>query len=260
MEKKEPDELRGKEDKDYGFPFVEVKPLSAVETVKSQPVQAHLPNLGSADSESEKIAVASGANPIQIEKRPSKKRNNTPLLITLVMMLVLILAAMAYFLYYSPSEVSVRDQALRSETPQALQPIQLEPEPAADEDMEEVQEDEVVLTQEEEKPIITESVASGVTQPAAKSSSTSGKLQLVESKGEKATYHLIVASLPNERIAREEAQVFLNAGKDVWVLFPIGETKNYRLSVGNFGSFKSASEALPHAKIEFGESTWILKY
>lgn len=260
MEENELDALQSKEDKDYGFPFVEVKPLSAVENTKSEPSHVLLPEEKSQEVERDILLPAIDSNPIHIDRKPSKKRNNTPLLITLVMMLAVILAAMAYFLYYSPAEESISDQALLSETPSESQPILVEPEPAVSEDIEEVEEDEVILTQEEEKPAIPETVAPAVIQPATAPSGTPGKLQLVESKGEKSSYHLIVASLPNERIAKEEAQVFLNAGKDVWVLFPIGDTKNYRLSVGNFGSFKSASEALPQAKIEFGESTWILKF
>lgn len=256
MEEQEQEALRRKEDKDYGFPFVEVKPLAVAESTKPESVQHIEATVDEDIAEVVPTVPGSLSNPIHFEKKPNKKRNQTPLLITLVFMLAVILAAMAYFLYYSPAEEPKKEIAVTQEPE-----VSLETAPTIEE---EVTPDTVVV----EQPITAEvtletpkeATDTPVIQAAPRVVGKTGQLYPVESKGEKATYHLIVASLPNERIAKEEAQAYLDRGRDVWMIFPSGDTKNYRLSVGTFGSFKSASEALPQAKIDFGESTWILKY
>jgi hypothetical protein len=253
MEENEQEALRRKEDKDYGFPFVEAKPLAAPEP--SRPIVTHNVGEKSSDTaaEAELFSTGSFSDPIALGKKVGKKRSQTPLLITLVVLLVSILAAMAYFLYFSTGEQPTAQQTIS-------QPIEVVPEPIVPQistdtvAMElQIEEQQVSEPQNEAQPPLS-------TQPTQSPSGELGQLYLVESKGEKAAYHLIVASLPNERVAREEAQVFLNNGRDIWMIFPSGDTKNYRLSVGTFGSFKSASDALPQAKIDFGGSTWILKY
>lgn len=255
MEEKEQEALRRQEDKDYGFPFVDVRPLSSTENQKSEPAQSVDPVAESATIEPETSVPGSLSNPIHFERKETQKRNQTPLLITLVFMLAVILAAMAYFLYFTPAEETVKEVA-ETPQPEAMQ----EAEPVVDEVAADTVELEVPLTLEKEEEPVKEAAAPPVTQTQPAPTGAIGQLHLVESKGERPIYHLIVASLPNERIAREESQVFLNSGRDVWMIFPVGDTKNFRLSVGSFGSFKSASEALPQAKNDFGESTWILKY
>lgn len=255
MEENEQEALRRQEDKDYGFPFVDVRPLSSTENQKSEPSQSADPVAESATIEPETSVPGSLSNPIHFERKETQKRNQTPLLITLVFMLAVILAAMAYFLYYIPAEETVKE-VTETQKPEAMQ----EAEPVVDEVAADTVVLEVPLTLENEEEPVKEADAAPVTQTQPAPTGAVGQLHLVESKGERPIYHLIVASLPNERIAREEAQVFLNSGRDVWMIFPVGDTKNFRLSVGSFGSFKSASEALPQAKNDFGESTWILKY
>lgn len=256
MEEREQEALRGKEDKDYGFPFVEVKPLASAESQRSNPSQPL--NADPEDStrpEKDTTVPGSLSNPIHFERNEIRKRNQTPLLVTLVFMLAVILAVMAYFLYYSPpSESSIK------ETTAMLPETSPEPEPVVEETQSDSIAEELPSTPVEVEEALPEATVPPTVQSNTLPSGAIGKLHLVEAKGERATYHLIIASLPNERIAKAEAQVILDKGRDVWMIFPTGDTKNYRLSVGSFGSFKSASEALPQAKNDHGESTWILKY
>ena len=238
-------------DKDYGFPFVKAEPLknSPHHEVSGQP--ENIKEKGSLQSES---LAESGTVPTTIkfgssEKLGNKKKSQAPLLLSLVFLIIIILASMAYFLYYLP---------LQSELPET---------PAIVEDkLEEPQiRPEVII----EVPVESDNDSIGaevMETPAAEvqtptiASPSGGNLLILNAKEDVRSYHLVVASLPNERIAREEAQVFLDKGKDIWLIFPSGDTRNYRLSVGKYSSFKTASEALAAAKADYNESTWILKY
>ena len=239
-------------DKDYGFPFVKVEPL-----------QTSLQNETSVQSEDEKEKETvqketlnepvSKPAAIKFESRETperKKKSQVPLLFSLVLLIVIVLASMAYFLYYLPNqkeETAIADIAEeKTDEPQNLPEIvEIEEAVASKQDS--------VVTE------VVETVPAEVPAPTFAASS-GGNLIILKTKESASYYHLVVASLPNEKIAREEAQVLLDKGKDIWLIFPSGDTKNYRLSVGKYSSFKSATDDLAAAKADINESTWILKY
>lgn len=247
---KDPENNPNSENKDYGFPFVKVEPLQ---------IPSQNETFSPSEEEKDKVAVLKEtfdspvAGPASIpyisQEKPEKEKKRLPLLLSLVVLILVVLALMAYFLYYIPGQkgknetVEVPEEKI--EATQEVPQIEIEkiPEPVQD-----TLSAEVVETPPAVVPEPTNSAVSG------------GKLNLVNAKEEVTYYHLVVASLPNERIAREEAKVFLDNGKDIWLIFPSGDTRNYRLSVGKYNSFKAATEALATAKADFNESTWILKY
>jgi len=248
--KKDPENTPNSDDKDYGFPFVKVEPFQ-------NPLQNETFALSDEDKEkgsvpketSESSVVPPAAIQHKSKEKPKKEKNRVPLLLSLVVLILVVLASMAYFLYYSPGQNGKTETAEvteeKIETPQVEPQIEIENLPESVPDSLPA---EVVETPPAVVPAPTTPTSSG------------GKLIVLNAKEDVSYYQLVVASLPNERIAREEAQVFLEKGKDIWLIFPSGDTKNYRLSVGKYSSFKAAAEALASAKADFNESTWILKY
>ncbi|MCR9015607.1 SPOR domain-containing protein [Aquiflexum gelatinilyticum] len=238
-------------DKDYGFPFVKVEPLQNTST---QEVSQQSEDIKESEFKKNEILEqqVSGTNDLKFDapKIPeSKKKNSAPLLFGLVLLILIVLASMAYFLYYEPIQSNLEEKGEMVENKVAEPQLQQADE--IDEPVETV--NDSIVSEVEEVPALV------VTEPATTSSAT-GKLNILTVKEEITYYHLIVASLPNEKIAREEAQIFLDKGKEIWLIFPYEDTKNYRLSVGKYSSFKSATDALAGAKADFNESTWILKY
>jgi uncharacterized protein (UPF0333 family) len=249
---KDPENNANSAEKDYGFPFVKVEPLSS-------PLQNE-PSVQPKDEKArmvEQINIVdipvSDPTSIKFESKiipESRKKSQVPLLFSLVFLIVIVLASMAYFLYYLPSQEEKSLTAeiidMKTEEPQILP-----------ETLETGNESESILDS-----LTTEAGESMTIQSEIPNTgfASLGTLIVLDGKEAVSSYHLVVASLPNERIAREEAQVFLDNGKDIYLIFPTGDTRNYRLSVGKYSSFKAASEALPTAKADFNESTWILKY
>jgi cytoskeletal protein RodZ len=235
-------------DKDFGFPFVEVKPLEAKKKAltKKEDLSKPLPL--------DDKPIDFGKTEKSIERPFStidkKKQRQIPLGISLVFLIVLILVAMAYFFYIAPEQENIADNVSpTSEVSQEQNSPVLE-----DNTTEEgVEPSEVENEIRETEP----SVPPAETTPDA---DPLGNLQLVENKGEIASYYIIAGSLPNKRLANEEVQQFRDKGVHVWLISPQGNTRNYRLSVGRYDTFQSATQALESAKEEFGESLWILKY
>lgn len=240
------------DDKDFGFPFAKVEPLdnpSHIEVNSTLVEENHKVVLESKETSAEP-KINRVLIPFEPKEKPEEiKKNRISFLLTLVILILVVMSSMAYFLYYLPNQKELAETIPvtvdKKELPQMTPEIKVV----------EVPESEVDSLSIE----LTETTPS-VSPTAPSVTSSGGNLIVVNTKEDISYYHLVIGSLPNERIAREEAQVFLENGKDIWLIFPSGDTKNYRLSVGKYSSFKAAAEALATAKADFNESTWILKY
>jgi len=88
----------------------------------------------------------------------------------------------------------------------------------------------------------------------------SGNLIRIESKAERPQYFIIVGSLPNEKLAIEEASQYFERSPEIYLISPEEGSRNYRLGLSKFGSFKPAADELARIKSQYTEELWILKY
>ena len=91
-------------------------------------------------------------------------------------------------------------------------------------------------------------------------SKQSGTLVLIESKKERPQYFIVVGSLPSESLAVKEAALYYDRAPTLFLIYPYDDVTNYRLAIGAFGSFSSATAELERAKGLYTEALWILKY
>jgi cytoskeletal protein RodZ len=241
------------EDKDYGFPFVEVTPLvSNVFSDKKGTVES---DTGSLITPEVEVPVTPqipkplvSSIKIKSDKKSSgRKKSQLPLLMSLVFLIVIILGAIAYFLYYLPES----EKLLQSSSPISSEEM------IAEEQVSDIFEES--YTEEEIDDSVSETVIDVPTVTPTVEAVT-GEIIVVDSRGEIPYYNVIIASSPNERIARTEAQKIIDKGRSVWIIFPFGNTNNYRISVGRYEDLESATKAMEVAKVELNESSWILKY
>lgn len=175
-----------------------------------------------------------------------------PLQFSLVMLILIILGAMAYFLYFLPEteptpSVSEVEEPVE-EVVEAEMPFETVEEPL-------VAFEEEDLAEEEIEQIVEEPQSTAVV-----SAQTSGRVFQVRERSTPEQYHIIIASMPTEQVAKDRAEDLVKANRDVWIIYPYGEISNYRLSIGKYPAFADASQALENLKAEFGASIWILKY
>lgn len=105
-------------------------------------------------------------------------------------------------------------------------------------------------------PNISKPVETGTTI----ANTASGNLIRIESKAERPQYFIIVGSLPNEKLAIEEASQYFGRSAEIYLISPYDGGRNYRLALSKFGSFKAAAEKLEEIKSQYTEELWILKY
>ncbi|MEN2283450.1 hypothetical protein AAGF08_14990 [Algoriphagus sp. SE2] len=82
----------------------------------------------------------------------------------------------------------------------------------------------------------------------------------VEGKSDRPQYFIVVGSLPNERMAIDESEQYLDRVSSIYMILPYEDVRNYRLAIGSFTSFRKASEELEAIKDQYTEALWILKY
>ncbi|MDN3203608.1 hypothetical protein [Algoriphagus sediminis] len=87
-----------------------------------------------------------------------------------------------------------------------------------------------------------------------------GELIRVETKPSPSQYFIIVGSLPNERLALNEASKYWDRNNELYLLSPTEDSENYRLAIGRFNGFTPANAELQRVKSEYTEALWILKY
>ncbi len=252
------------EDKDFGFPFVDVVPLeikakkefeTEIDPVEepsevSDVAAVQIPAISEAPKSKEVLAKKSEViSPKAIEikkqdrsivKQERKKNSKMPLYFSMTLLVLIMLGAMAYFLYYIP-EFEDKSQDIVATAPTEVEIIQdVEVEASDDMDVEE-------LTQEIEE--ISAPVASAVPQ-----------LKLVQSRETNPRYFIIVGSVISENFARREAEKYMNDGYDTWIVFPYNDIRNFRIAIGQFESLDAATPDWEAAKKVYGNEIWILKY
>jgi hypothetical protein len=229
--------LSPESDKDYGFPFVEVMLLQ-------QRVKPRVQKEEKGSSSIIKSSIEQKPLPRIQEEKAQRKTNHLPVLISMVLLLLVILGAMAYFLYYEPLyNVEV------ATTPIELTPVdEVEEETLQEPEIEDVEEVELVAPATAENPVVQEANVA------------KGQLLEMTERSRPPQYFIIVGSLPNVQIAKNEALKYQNSERDVYLIHPFGESRNYRLAIAKFADLQAATNALEKARGEFGESLWVLKY
>lgn len=251
------------EDQEYGFPFVEVVPLSlnsesiteefSIDKIEESELLAKVVEDIIEPAVVETLKAESvEIKPIEIKKTERtfqstavKKKSSGPLVMILTLLIVVVLGAMAYFLYYLPDGENgqqVANEEVKSSQNESVI-VNNELSTAGAE----------VLGEEVEKEVTTE-----VQEPEV--APTSAELILIRDREVKPYYYIVVSSMISESIARSEAEKLIEMDKNTWIIFPYEDVKNYRIAVGKFDNINTATEAWETAKGEFGDATWILKY
>jgi hypothetical protein len=226
------------------------KPAAKVGIEASTEVIHHEPSLGSKKvepKERQKVATETAA------KSPNHSKGLTYFLFTSILLL---LSVMAYFLYYDSNEhEDSLEQVQVSES--AAVTIEATPMPVITEESAESEIPESI------DPIVleTENLADASTPGRGQNGTLSrGVITEVISKEQSPRYFIVVGSVPNLIMAKEESEKYLAKGLDLWMILPNEDSKNVRLAIGKYSSFREASNALQPAKAQFSESVWILKY
>lgn len=262
--------------KDYGLPFAEITPLKPVQVSKenkNEPVKEEVNQKpGPVDEvirqEAERVPAENFPElkieperyapiPREVKEVPEKKSSNSWVWIA------------AFLTFIILGVIIFQIQKGRSDNPTENA---AEAESAVIENNQNQVVEELINTPAQEiqtpenQQNITDSISNQI-QPSQTpqtgttiESKQTGTLVRIESKKERPQYFIVVGSLPSEALAVEEAALYYDRAPTLFLILPYDEVTNYRLAIGAFGSFSSATAELERSKGLYTEALWILKY
>jgi hypothetical protein len=278
--------------KDYGLPFVEITPLRAksipvekeiippvpvqemIQPAESEaiipPVEETIPEpvelVHPADSPREPIQAlpqeekkpvtpvqTSGSNNVKEEKKSSAW------IWAVVFVGVGIIAVIVWQLLaqMNPEAAEAKStNTANSVVEKSSEPQLPAPESTTADQNQSVVNQDSIANSTNSNPNISKPVETGTTI----ANNATGNLIRIETKAERPQYFIIVGSLPNEKLAIEEASQYFGRTSEIYLISPEEGGRNYRLGLSKFGSFRTAAEELERVKSQYTEELWILKY
>jgi hypothetical protein len=280
--------------KDYGLPYVEVKPLKPevikdptsekeqfeetlvvpILSVEKKSVEkekvleptletkSQKTSVGDKDEEPDKLKEQTeeqvvGSVPKElVSTLPADKKKNSWVAIVLILA-VLIISVIAWQLMSQGNESQSENQVAQKETPiieKAAVQPTVENTPTEETQIIENQDSISKSNSSLEEPAETPQTGTTIDRTVTET------LIRVESKSDRPQYFIVVGSLPNERMALSESEQYMDRASSIYLILPYEDVKNYRLAIGSFTSFRKASEELETVKDQYTEALWILKY
>lgn len=286
MASKETENQQWSDPKDFGLPFVEVKPISKktelpTDQPKEKPVTKEKSKVKSIDPANGKQEVKeekqpeiqsakdAPVNPALLEngnkkpvssrpELPASKSTNTWAWIVIFLALAVVSVIVWQLMGGSTveSENTTESESVELEakevTPSQETTANLV---TADTSQNAINQDSIAVTQDSNLNI-SKPVESGTTI----ANTAPGSLIRIDSKGPKTRYFIIVSSLPNEKLALEVAGGFAKRSQELYLISPYENSPNYRVAIASFDSWNSASKEMARIKSEYTEDLWILNY
>ncbi len=265
--------------KDYGLPFVEIVPLPGKSISVAKEAKPNLKTEEKIEQESaqriisEPVELQSEAvvakseviesAPVSAEKPSSNQPKLTEKSTKWVGPVILIgLGIIAVIVWQLMAEMNSGPSKIETET--------FEETVAEKPEIGQVIEQESTPTEQNESPVNQDSIKvinnsnPNISKPAETGTTIAnigqGKLIRIESKAERPQYFIVVGSLPNETLAIEEANQYFSKSAEIYLISPEEGSRNYRLALSKFASFRLAAEELERIKSQYSEELWILKY
>lgn len=272
MTSKTSDNSQWTDPKDYGLPYVEITPLIPVPVPQEkkplkeevievpEPINAEIqpmPNPVGIEHKPENQPEKIHVEPIEKIAVPEKKSSNSWVWIVAILAIVIV----GVIIYQIQKE---------NNSGTSLNVVEEETSSIENNQNQAAEELKITPSQEIQTPENQEFIAdsTSIQIPPAQTPQTgttiesnqSGTLVRIESKKDRPQYFIVVGSLPSEAMAVKEASQYYDRAQTLYLILPYEDVKNYRLAIGAFGSFSSATAELESAKGRYSEALWILKY
>ena len=278
MSAKDSDKKQWSDPKDYGLPFVEITPLrpkalteevsSADESMPPVPTaEAIIPvlpvvselEIQPAQPVEESASIAGQPTKAPAASKQGEEEKSSSWVWAVILIGLGIVAMIVWQIMASTNTTEVVAPIQIPENP-VEQPVVITAELTADSTA--ADQNQPAENQDSIDPVVISNP--NIPKPAETgttiANTASGNLIRVESKTERPQYFIIVGSLPNEKLALEEATQYYGKSAELYLIAPHDGGRNYRLALSKFGSFKLASEKLEEIKSQYKEELWILKY
>jgi len=266
MSEKENRKQEWTDPKDFGFPFVELVPLTtntdphpsaslaasfstAKSEEKEQKLEIEPKSPGIKDNGQEKSKMTS-----------AKEKTSTLSWVWLVLVFAVALLGVIYW-QIRLEQKDVLAPGVTSDQSKTSSPVEDSQDPPEKERTPEAnppfdnQDSTLIVTQSSSQA--SQSVETGTT---IATKEERARVIRIESREDRARYFVVVASVPNESLAIKMVDEFSGKSSEIYLITPYESNQNYRIAVGKFDTWKNASAEAARIKSQFSEDLWILNY
>lgn len=270
--------------KDFGLPYVEVKPLNfkveeeekkvvspSIAEVSEEP-RSNTESISTPEIEPvlpEKVFEEAKPEPVLSEPSeekkaapskviPTPKKSNTWVWIVIVFFFAVVSVIVWQLMGAGQNAQPESTKSISETTPAITNPAVADPseEITPTEQGQDVVNQDSIAAINNSNPNISNPEESGTTI----ANTVSGNLIRIESKAEKVRYFIVVSSLPNEQLAKEVAAKFEGKTSELYLITPYESSPNYRVAIGKFDTWKAAADEVAQIKSQYSEDLWILNY
>jgi hypothetical protein len=270
---KDSDKKQWSDPKDYGLPYIEITPLKP-KAVEETPVIQEMSETPAVEQEMTPVAAAPQIEPSSLKHESTQQNNQESLKkvaaptqaeepkkssswVWAVLLIGLGIVAVIIWQITTNQQGSESGQAFEIVNSPTNETSVSASSPSTIADQNQPVENQGTIDSvSNSNPNISKPAETGTTIAAR----ASGNLIRIDSKGERPQYFIIVGSLPNEKLALEEANGYFGRSSELYLIAPYDGGRNYRLALYKFGSFNAAAEKLGEIKSQYTEELWILKY
>ena len=243
--------------KDYGLPYVEVKPLSSVKSSSKATDQA--PSIESPKTSSftdkDKKRETKTNRPADTSKTQTKseiKKVNTWVWVVLI---AIIAAVIIIIIQLNSNQESIDEKESMVASPLDTAALSIH-----FEDSFKLEKSNLDSLANHDSSGISDFNLTLTSTNSGTSIATNLKVKRAEQIEGKTRYYLVIGSFASEQ---ETARYIKNSGdkfSEYYLVYPFNKNQNYRLAIGSYSTWKEASAKLKEMKAQDSTGYWILNY
>ena len=243
--------------KDFGLPYVEVKPLSSVKSIPKAADQApsfDLPKTIPFAVEDKKVETNTSRGAVAsttAEKSEKKKVKKW----VWVVVIAIIAAITSIIIQLNSTQKPVSEQEILVAGPLDTAALSKH-----FEDSFKLAKSNLDSLAYQDSSGISDFELPSTATNSGTSIATNPKVKRVEQKEEKTRYYLVIGSFASEQ---ETARYIQNSGlefSEYYLVYPFKKNQNYRLAIGSYSTWKEASVKLKEMNAQDSTDYWILNY
>lgn len=257
MAEKDSNSKQWPDPKDFGLPYVEVKPLSSVKSYSKATDQA--PSIESPKTSSftdkDKKRERKTNRPAHTSTTPSKREKKKVKTWVWVVFIAIIAAITIIISQLNSTQKSVSEEEILVAGPLDTAALSNQIE-----DSFKLSKSNLDSLANQDSTGIPYLDLTSISTNSGTSIATNPKVKRAEQIEGKTRYYLVIGSFASEQ---ETARYIKNSGdkfSEYYLVYPFNKNQNYRLAIGSYSTWKEASAKLKEMKAQDSTDYWILNY
>jgi len=254
MAEKDSNSKQWSDPKDFGLPYIEVKPLSSVKSNTKEPASSESPKTTPFTDKVKKIETITSRTAVASTSVTKSEKKKVKTWVWVVVFAILA-AVTVIIIQLNSTQKTVSEQEILVAGPldTAVLSYQFE-------DSLKLAKSNLDSLANQDSSRISDFDLTSISTNSGTSIATNPKVKRVEQKEGITRYYLVVGSFASEQETARYIQKSGDKFSEYFLVYPFKKNQNYRLAIGSYSTWKEASAKLKEMKAQDSTGYWILNY